>query len=331
MLKDDSEVDDREVKLLTRSLPLIVQSGRSKGTVKKYHPAWVKWLDWCKTKPEVCPRPAEPFYVAIYFNHLLFMSGRKGCIAAAMYGIRWGHHIVGLPSPTDNPLVQLAFEGSTRLCGGITEKMEALPVQTLKDLISNYCNEPFNLLNLRFVVTCLLSFAGFFRIDEVINSKVKQVSFFEDHLQIFLEKSKTDQQRHGNKVLIAATGTEYCPVTYVRNFFELAKLDRVDTPEAYVIPRMYKTKRGHVASKIKGISYTTIRDIFKERTRALVPENTRYGLHSLRSGGASSAAQNGVTDRLISKQGRWASEKGRNGYIQDSVRSRLKVSLCLGL
>ena len=59
------------------------------------------------------------------------------------------------------------------------------------------------------------------------------------------------------------------------------------------------------------------------------PEN--FGLHSLRSGGVSAAANNGISDRLISKQGRWSSKKARNGYIKDSVVKRLTVSNTLGL
>ena len=61
----------------------------------------------------------------------------------------------------------------------------------------------------------------------------------------------------------------------------------------------------------------------------MTPEN--FGLHSLRSGGASAAANNRISDRLISKQGGWSSEKGRNGYIKDSVVKRLTVSNTLGL
>ena len=55
------------------------------------------------------------------------------------------------------------------------------------------------------------------------------------------------------------------------------------------------------------------------------------GLHSLRAGGASAAVQNGVSERLISKQDRSASEVARNGYIQDSKKSHLSVTLSLGL
>ena len=54
-------------------------------------------------------------------------------------------------------------------------------------------------------------------------------------------------------------------------------------------------------------------------------------MHSVRSRGALAAACDGISDRLISKQGRWSSEKARNGYIKDSVVKRLTVSNTLEL
>ena len=44
-------------------------------------------------------------------------------------------------------------------------------------------------------------------------------------------------------------------------------------------------------------------------------------------GGASTATQDGISDRLISQQVRWSSETVRNGYIQDSTTTRLSLSL----
>ena len=53
--------------------------------------------------------------------------------------------------------------------------------------------------------------------------------------------------------------------------------------------------------------------------------------HSLRSGGATAAANKGVSGRLIMKHGRCSSERTTNGYILDSLENRLLVSQILGL
>ena len=54
-----------------------------------------------------------------------------------------------------------------------------------------------------------------------------------------------------------------------------------------------------------------------------------FGLHSLRSGGATAAARNGVSDRLFKNHGRWKSENVKDGYVRDKLEDILKFSLNL--
>ena len=66
--------------------------------------------------------PADPFYLAIYLNHVLFISGAKGSIITAFYGIKWGHHVMGFHSPTDGPFIQWIIDGCQYLCETETAK-----------------------------------------------------------------------------------------------------------------------------------------------------------------------------------------------------------------
>ena len=49
-----------------------------------------------------------------------------------------------------------------------------------------------------------------------------------------------------------------------------------------------------------------------------------FGLHSLRSGGASAAGNAGVSYRLIMKHGRWSGEKKM--YIHESIKNKFLVT-----
>ena len=53
--------------------------------------------------------------------------------------------------------------------------------------------------------------------------------------------------------------------------------------------------------------------------------------HSLRAGGASAAANAGVPDRVFQRHGRWRSVSAKNGYVDDSLSTRLSVSKKLGI
>ena len=58
-----------------------------------------------------------------------------------------------------------------------------------------------------------------------------------------------------------------------------------------------------------------MREVFKDYITDITANLEKHGLHSLRAGEDS--------------QGRWSSEKARNGYIKDRVSTRLSVSKML--
>ena len=68
-----------------------------------------------------------------------------------------------------------------------------------------------------------------------------------------------------------------------------------------------------------------------EAFKNIVPDVSAISTHSLRGGGATAAANAGVPDRLFKRHCRWASESAKDGYVQDSLSSRLSVSKPLGI
>ena len=69
-----------------------------------------------------------------------------------------------------------------------------------------------------------------------------------------------------------------------------------------------------------------MRELFLKKLSALGFDACKFGLHSLRSGGASAAANAGVTDRLFKRHGCWRSESAKDGYVKDSQQSLMSVS-----
>ena len=77
-------------------------------------------------------------------------------------------------------------------------------------------------------------------------------------------------------------------------------------PNNFVISRLSKTGKGHNAHGGKPLTDSTVRDIFMREIAPIFQEYEpgSYCLRSLRSGGASAAVNNGVSERLIGKHGR---------------------------
>lgn len=79
------------------------------------------------------------------------------------------------------------------------------------------------------------------------------------------------------------------------------------------------------------LSYTRVREIVRFALVSIGLDVKNFGLHSLRSGGATAACNFGVSDRLFKMHGRWKSENAKDGYIAESLQSKLSVTQNIGL
>ena len=79
--------------------------------------------------------------------------------------------------------------------------------------------DPTDLRKLR---TVLLGFSWFLIYSELADIKMNNIE--DTHIKIYIEKSKTDIYRRGNSVVIASTYTAFCPVVWLKTYFELASL-----------------------------------------------------------------------------------------------------------
>ena len=77
--------------------------------------------------------------------------------------------------------------------------------------------------NLRTINVCLFGYAGFMRYSEISGLRRCDIIFYEFHLKLFIEKSKTDVYREGNWIYISRTESELCPVRNLIAYLELTK------------------------------------------------------------------------------------------------------------
>ena len=91
------------------------------------------------------------------------------------------------------------------------------------------------------------------------------------------------------------------------------------------------TKKGECLRRGCGLSYSRLRELLLAKIKQLGMDPKLFGMHSLRAGGATAAANARVPDRLFKRHGRWKSESAKDGYVKDSVERRLSVSKSLGV
>ena len=124
-------------------------------------------------------------------NDLSHEEKPPGTIKNAILGIRWAHLRKGYTSPTDDPIVELAFKGALRIAAKykVSNQKEPLSPEIIKKVCEKYGNSD-NLIHQRFLVICILGYFGFLRISEVLKVQVKQINFGPGYINIILDKSK---------------------------------------------------------------------------------------------------------------------------------------------
>lgn len=267
--------------------------------------------------------------MALYLACLAQSSNSPSPVLQAFYSINWAHSIVGSVSPTEAVLVKNVLEGAKRSLSRPIQKKEPITPELLEKMCDSL-SKVFNLYNQRSICACLIAYAGFLRSSELLSIRANDVIFHDNYMSIAIRQSKTDIYRDGDSIVIAKTGTKLCPVTNLQMYINKSEIDvHCDT---FLFRSLNKCEDGYVFRKDnKPLTYTRMRELFIEAFSAFVPNIKKYGLHSLRCGGASSAANFRISDRLFKRHGRWKSENAKDGYVKDSIENRLSVSKHLGL
>ena len=228
-----------------------------------------------------------------------------------------------------SPIIKATLAGLKRELAKPKQKKEPVTVEMLIRM-AGAATIPVTLSDSRIIAMSVLAFTGFLRFDELAKLRCCDLSFHDDYLELHIQSSKTDQYRDGASVVIARVEmSKICPMDQLRQYVSVAEIDLKSDERLF--RGITKTSRGERLRPSGSISYTRVREIILGKFRELGYDSTKFGLHSFRSGGASLAANAGIPDRLFKRHGRWRSENAKDGYIKDSLESRLQVSRGLGL
>jgi hypothetical protein len=305
-------------------LPTVVFSSRAPSTVKKYSGACLRWEKWLTQKFEVNCCPVKPIQVDILGHKIL--PSTSAPVEEAVNAISWVHQIACAEDPTQSEIVKQVLAGAKRmLAHKITEKEPKI----LSQLVNKFAGVKADLDDVRVITWCLIGFAGFLRYSELAALKESDVMIFSEHnMEVFIESSKTDQYQDGAWVVIARTATKICPVNMTERYISLGEIS--GSPDQHLFRGITCTKSGVKLRKKGGLSYTRMRELLLEKIEAIGLNPKPYGLHSLRAGGAATA---GVPDRLFKRHMcvGVARTQIKDGYVKDSIASRLSVTKDMGL
>jgi integrase len=212
------------------------------------------------------------------------------------------------------------MEGLKRKLAKPKVKKEPVTIDMLSAMVGSLSSSP-SLSEIRLLA---ISYAAFLRYDEISSLRCCDITFSSRSMSVRINSSKTDQYRQGDSVLVAWTDSALCPVSMLERYFHIASI--VHTSRLPLFRGIVHSKNGEHLRAAGGLSYTRMRELFLKKIAELGFDPKPFGLHSLRAGGATAAANAGVPDRLFKRHGRWRSESAKDGYVKDSLASLWSVS-----
>lgn len=323
-----AEVRDPELQRLAKALPSTVLHSRADSTVAKYGYAFQRWKSWARARDEVPVFPVHAVHFALYLQHLSEKLQSWSAVQEAVNAVSWVHQLSGLEPVTQSAFVQATVAGLKRKLAKPKAKKEPVTVDMLAALVDSLGESP-SLSDVRLAAICLLAFAAFLRFDEIAKLRCCDVAFSDASMSVHIASSKTDQYRLGDSVLVARTGSPTCPVAMLERYFAMAALSH--SSQLALFRGITCTKSGERLRASGKLSYTRMRELFLAKWKELGFDPAQFGLHSLRAGGATAAANAGVAERLFKRHGRWRSESAKDGYVKDSQDALLSVSASLKL
>lgn len=321
------DLEDPQLRNLADALPNTILQSRANSTSKKYLSAFRRWKAWAMEHSMVV-FPAQVHQVALYLQYVGETTRSKSAVEEAFNALSWIHALAGLDSPMCNPFLRSTLEGLQRTLAKPVIKKKPVSVNMLEAIVQD-ARDSESLSDIRLATACLLSYAGFLRFNELVRLRPVDIIIEEGMMSIHIVQSKTDQLRKGDEIVVARTKSATCPVAMLEYYLKRTGMSLDD--QRFLFRPIQRTSKGETLRSTGCISYSCLRDLFKRKLRDLGFQPEEFGLHGLRAGGATAAANANVPDRLFKRHGRWRSENAKDGYIEDDVAHRLEVTQKLGL
>lgn len=311
---------DSAVEALQRSAERYARKSKADGTLERYREHWAAFTAWCASHGDLCALPAEPKTLAMYLAARADEGIRVNTLGVSLSAIADMHRRNQLQAPNHDPLVEETWEGIRRHLGRARNKKAPLSAAELRRMMDEL---PSGLIGLRDRALLLLGFAGGFRRAELVALQCAALKFVAEGLEVFIERSKTDQEHKGDLKMVAyGSDPASCPVRAVKDWLELSGL--VDGP-------VFRPINRHEQLGPKALTAHAVAIIVK-RTAAKaglsVPELSG---HSLRSGFVTQAYDGGADISSIMDQTGHASVSTAFGYVRRKNKWKKPASAKLGL
>ena len=277
-----------------------IKSSKSKYTIRAYKSDMLSFENFCKSLG-LNYLPAEPKTISLFITSMSNNCRKYSTIKRKLAAIKVAHNLSGNYIDLKNPLINENLISIKKQLGTFQKSKKPILLHDLKMIISEIENEKSTNIKLRNKALILVGFAGAFRRSELVSIEKNDLDFVKEGVKIFIKKSKTDQTGEGMfKAIPYLDNIDLCPVRSLNKWIDFLIKDKKEV------------------KKIFNLSDKSVALIIKKYVKKNGLDSTRYAGHSLRSGFATTTADNGADERQIMNMTGHKSSQMVRRYIHES-------------
>ncbi len=298
-------------------------AGRAPNTRRAYDSDWRDFASWSEGLGFPAEPPIDARQVAAYLAARAGEGLTVATLERRLAAIRALHREVGAPRP-ESPELAAVWSGIRREHGRPAQPKQPLVVEDLRTALARL---PNSLAGLRDRAVLLVGFGGALRRSELaeirLDGGVVRVRFVAKGLEIHLDRSKADQDGRGAVVAIPrGQRIETCPSRSLRAWLDAAAITQGAVFRAV-------SEAGRVGED--AIAAKTVARIVKRACDGAGLDPSMFAGHSLRSGLATTAAEQGADGAVIQAHLRHAKFDTTTKYIRSADRFARNAAAKAGL
>lgn len=276
-----------------------IKSSKAPNTLRAYK-ADIKSFEIFCAKLNFKPLPADPKTVSLFITNLS-KNSKLSTIKRKLAAIKVTHNLAGAYIDLKHPIINENLNSIKKQLGTFQKSKKPIMLNDLKSIVVEIEKEKELKIKLRNKALILIGFSGAFRRSELVSVELEDIDFVKEGVKIFIKRSKTDQSGEGMvKAIPYFNNVNFCPVLNLSNWIDFLKKTKNKST------KIFEMSDKNVALIVKKYALKT----------GLNPE--KYSGHSLRSGFATSTAENGAEERQIMAMTGHKSNQMVRRYIQES-------------
>lgn len=297
-------------------------------TQQRYVGVYRAFTTFCVTNAVPKPyMPAAPAKIGLFLHHLVEADAAPPTMSIAVAALGWAHAVSGHRNPfAEDPTLRMIAAGGRRANARQPHQFAHMSLEDYSTLVLLAVTEGTpKAVQFAFMLTC--AFHAATRIQELRGLRWRDVELRPAGVMLHVFRTKTALNGERDPCPLPATDEVTCPMRIAATYASLFDVVLPSTSDATLWPAI--PAPGKEIDWSRPLSDDAFYALLRGRVAAIGLNPNEYSWHSLRSGAATAADEQGLPEHVIATIGGWAGPSSMRRYMRVTEARRTQATAAM--